>query len=88
MAILRFEIGSVLIFLIQIFVLLVLIRVIFMWLYGPFPTNSFSRLMWVITEPVLGPIRRRLPLVAGLDLSPIVVWVAAGILIGLVRFIL
>ncbi len=83
-----FVIGSVLIFLIQFFVLLVLIRVILSWVSGPYPSNGLTRLMWQITEPVLGPIRRRLPLVAGLDLSPIVVWVAAGILIGLVRFIL
>jgi len=40
-----------------------------------------------ITEPVLAPIRRRLPPMGGLDLSPIVVWVGALILIGLLRYI-
>jgi len=83
-----FFIGSVLVFIIQIFVLLVFIRVILSWLYGPYPTNGLTRVMWRITEPVLGPIRRRLPLVAGIDLSPVVVWVGAGILIGVLRTIL
>ena len=82
-----FFIGSVLVFIIQIFVLLVFIRVILSWLYGPYPTNGLTRVLWRITEPLLGPIRRRLPLVAGIDLSPVVVWVGAGILIGLLRTI-
>ncbi|TMD37355.1 MAG: YggT family protein [Chloroflexi bacterium] len=88
MASVMFVIGSVLIFLVQVFVVLVFIRVIFSWLYGPFPTNGFARVLWRITEPVLGPIRRRLPIIAGLDLSPVVVWIGAGILIGVLRFIL
>lgn len=75
---------SVLIFAIQAFVVIVFIRVIFSWL-SPYPTNAVSRLAWQVTEPVLGPIRRRLPLLSGLDLSPLVVWLAAAILIGLLR---
>jgi YggT family protein len=75
---------SVLIFAIQAFVVVVFIRVIFSWL-SPYPTNAVSRLAWQVTEPVLGPIRRRLPLLSGLDLSPLVVWLAAAILIGLLR---
>jgi YggT family protein len=75
---------SVLIFLIQAFLVIVLIRVIFSWL-SPYPTNAFSRLAWQVTEPVLGPIRRRLPLMSGIDLSPVVVWLAALLLIGLLR---
>jgi YggT family protein len=75
---------SVVIFALQAFVVIVFIRVIFSWL-SPYPTNAVSRLAWQVTEPVLGPIRRRLPLVSGLDLSPLVVWLAAAILIGLLR---
>jgi len=82
-----FVIGSVLIFLIQVFVVLVFIRVILTWVYGPYASNGFARFMVRITEPVLGPIRRRLPPMGGLDLSPIVVWVGALILIGLLRYI-
>lgn len=75
---------SLLIFLIQVFLVIVLIRVIFSWL-SPYPTNAVSRLAWQVTEPVLGPIRRRLPLLSGIDLSPLVVWLAALLLIGVLR---
>jgi YggT family protein len=88
MANVAFVIGSILIFLVQVFVLLVFIRVILTWVYGPYATNGFARVLMRITEPVLGPIRRRLPPIAGLDLSPVVVWVGAGVLIGLLRYIL
>src|SRR5205085_12683365 len=83
-----FVIGSILIFAVQVFVLLVFIRVILPWVYAPYASNRFARLLMLITEPVLGPIRRRLPPIAGMDLSPVVVWVGAGVLISLLRFIL
>jgi YggT family protein len=75
---------GLLIFAIQVFVVIVIIRVIFSWV-NPYPTNAVSRFTWKITEPVLGPIRRRVPPLSGLDLSPVVVWLAALILIGLLR---
>jgi len=69
-------------FLIQVFLLIVLIRVVFSFV-SPFPTNPISRFAWRVTEPVLAPIRRLLPAMGGLDLSPLVVWLAAIILIQL-----
>ncbi len=73
-------IVGLLILAIEVFVVIVIIRVIFSYV-SPYPTNAVTRLAWQITEPVLGPIRRRLPPVSGLDLSPVVVWLAAVILI-------
>lgn len=32
-----------------------------------------NRFLWRITEPVLGPVRRALPPLGGLDLSPLIV---------------
>lgn len=75
---------QLLIWVLQIFVLLVFIRVILSWL-SPYPTNSFTRFFWLVTEPVLGPIRRTLPFTGGIDLSPLVVWLAAFLLIGVLR---
>ena len=75
-------IVGVLTFLIQVFLLIVLIRVVFSFV-SPFPTNPISRFAWRVTEPVLAPIRRLLPTMGGLDLSPLVVWLAAIILIQL-----
>jgi len=57
---------------------------VFSWV-SPVPTNPVSRLAWQVTEPVLAPIRRRLPLMSGIDLSPLVVWLIAIILISVLR---
>jgi YggT family protein len=75
---------GLLIFLIQAFIVLVFIRVILSWL-SPYPRNSFMRFFWLATEPVLAPIRRRMPFMGGVDLSPLVVWVAAIIVIAVLR---
>jgi len=68
-------------FIIQVFLVIILIRVVFSFV-SPFPTNPLSRLAWQITEPVLAPVRRLLPPMAGWDLSPMVVGIAAIILIS------
>lgn len=75
---------TLIIWVIQLFVLLVFIRVILSWL-NPYPTNSFTRFFWLVTEPVLAPIRRSLPLMSGIDLSPLVVWIVSILLIGVLR---
>ena len=65
---------------IQAFLIIVLIRVVFSFV-SPFPTNPVSRFAWRVTEPILAPIRRLLPPMSGLDLSPLVVWLVAIVLI-------
>ena len=77
-------IVSLLVFLLQAFLVVVLVRIVFSWI-SPVPTNPVSRLAWQVTEPVLGPIRRRLPLMSGIDLSPLVVWLITIILISVLR---
>jgi YggT family protein len=69
---------------IQIFLVIVLIRVVFSFV-SPFPTNAVSRFAWQVTEPVLAPIRRVLPPMSGLDLSPMVVWLIGFLLLGVLR---
>ena len=51
---------DVVVFIIQAFLIIVLIRVVFSFV-SPFPTNPISRFAWRVTEPVLAPIRRLLP---------------------------
>lgn len=46
--------------------------------------NPIVRFLYAATEPVLAPVRRRLPWVGGFDVSPIVVWLA---IIFLQRFL-
>ncbi|MCH8542194.1 MAG: YggT family protein [Alcanivorax sp.] len=50
----------------------VLIRVILSWV-APDPYNPFTAIMTQITEPVMAPVRRVMPAMGGLDLSPLVV---------------
>ncbi|HHX63545.1 MAG TPA: YggT family protein [Chloroflexi bacterium] len=64
----------------------ILARVIVSWL--PIDrNNAIIRVLYEVTEPILGPIRRVLPFMGGLDLSPlialIVIQVAERVLIAL-----
>ncbi len=66
-----------------IFLILLLARVLFSWVRpDPYhPTwGPLMRLVYQITEPVLAPVRRILPPMGGLDLSPLVVWVIISFL--------
>ena len=53
----------------------IFIRVILSWIQTrlPFGINEF---VFAVTEPILGPIRRMLPVAAGMDLSPLVALIA------------
>ena len=73
-------------FIVQVFLIIILIRVIFSFV-SPVPTNPLSRLAWQITEPVLAPVRRLLPPMSGIDLSPMVVGIGALILISILSSI-
>ena len=66
-----------------IFIILLLARVVLSWIRpDPYhPTwGPLMRLVFQITEPILAPVRRILPPMGGLDLSPLIVWVAASFL--------
>jgi len=78
--------ASLLSLLLWAFVIIILVRVAFTWI-SPYPTHQVYRLAYRITEPVLSPVRRRLPPVSGMDLSPIVVTVACYFLIHALGFI-
>ena len=38
--------------------------------------NPIVRFLYTMTEPVLAPLRRRLPLCGAFDISPVVAWLA------------
>ncbi len=64
--------------LLDIYSWILIIRVILSWV-NPNPSNPVVHILYRITEPVLAPIRRVLPPMGGLDLSPLVVLVAIWI---------
>ena len=69
---------------IQLFVFLVVARAI-----GSFFVRDWSRgiprFLWDVTEPVLAPVRRVLPPMAGLDFSPLVVIILLQVLNGFLQ---
>ena len=64
-----------------VLVIAILIRVVYSWM-SPQASNPVARFAFQVTEPVLGPVRRLLPPVSGLDLSPLVVTVVCYFLIN------
>ncbi|HEY6115857.1 MAG TPA: YggT family protein [Candidatus Dormibacteraeota bacterium] len=79
-----FLVAQLLINVLYVFIIVMLIRVVFSWV-SPYPTNVVTRFAFRITEPVLAPIRRMLPPMSGIDLSPMVVMLGAYLLISILR---
>lgn len=64
-------IGFILYGLLSIYILFIIIRIVFSWgmlSYG----NRLMRFLVDVTEPLLGPLRRTIPPLGWLDISPIV----------------
>jgi len=56
--------------------LVVIARAVLSWV-SPDPYNPIVRVIIQLSEPLLYPIRRRMPVLGGLDLSPILLILAA-----------
>jgi YggT family protein len=54
---------------------IIIARALISWV-SPDPYNPIVRFLYRVTEPVLRPIRHRLPMTMGLDLSPMIVLIA------------
>ena len=67
----------------QALVLAIFVRVIMSWVPMRLPFG-LNELVWNVTEPVLAPIRRYLPMAGGMDFSPFI----ALLLIQLIASIL
>jgi YggT family protein len=55
----------------EVLTLLILLRAIISWI-SPGQTNMLTNILYRITEPILAPLRRIIPRVGVLDLSPLV----------------
>jgi YggT family protein len=78
-----FAVASLIDFVITIFIWILIANAVMSWLVAfnvIDPNNSIVRqigyFLWRITEPVLAPVRKILPSLGGIDLSPIVVIIA------------
>jgi YggT family protein len=69
-------VATILHYVLNIFMWVVIARAVLSWV-SPDPYNPIVRFIYTVTEPVLYRIRRHLPVVfGGIDLAPIVVFVA------------
>ena len=59
--------------------LVVVVRAVLSWV-SPDPYNPIVRMVIQLSEPMLYPVRRYVPFVGGVDLSPMVVILAATFL--------
>jgi len=62
-------------YVLTIYIWLIIIRALISWV-NPDPFNPIVQILHRLTDPVLEPVRRRLPDFGGLDVSPIVVLLA------------
>ena len=77
-------IATLLIYALYAFMIVLFVRVAFSWV-SPYPTNAVSRFAYWVTDPVLQPVRRYVPPVSGLDLSPLVVLLVVTFVIAALR---
>jgi len=75
---------QVIAYVVFLFQLAIILRVVVSWFPGA-SRGPISEILERITEPVLGPVRRALPPLGGLDLSPIVVIIGLNVLMQLLR---
>ncbi len=69
-----FAVGELLHYALQIYFWIIIIRVLLSWV-SPDPYNPVVKFIYNVTEPVMGAIRRYLPVsFGGLDLSPVIVF--------------
>ncbi len=69
-------IARILDILLNIYMWIIIIRAVLSWV-NPDPYNPLVRLIHQLTEPVMAPIRRRIPLRGGgMDFSPLVILLA------------
>jgi len=78
--------------LIELYIWVIIAMVIMSWLTAfnvlnprsPF-VNQVDRALFAITNPVMGPVRRIIPSIGGLDISPIIVVLLLGFIQRLVN---
>jgi YggT family protein len=83
---------DVILLVLQLYVYVLIAAVVFSWLYAFNVVNPRNQIvgtignaLYALTEPVLRPIRNRLPNFGGIDLSPIVVFLLIILIQNVIR---
>ncbi len=72
-------VATVLNIVLNIYLFVIIARALISWV-SPDPYNPIVQILYRLTEPVLAPIRYRMPDMGGIDISPIVVMLAITLL--------
>ncbi|MCP3678238.1 MAG: YggT family protein [Deltaproteobacteria bacterium] len=76
--------AQILHYVLNIYMWIIIIRTLLTWV-NPDPYNPIVRFLYQVTEPVLYQVRKRLPYIGGIDISPIIVifiiWFLQGFLV-------
>lgn len=71
----------------ELLILALIIRAVLSWFSGVYALQPVARFFNRITDPLIEPIRRRLPSVGGIDFSPLValvlIWLVENLLLVL-----
>ncbi len=68
-------VAMVISWILTLYMWVLIARSILSWV-NPDPSNPIVRFLYSVTEPVLYPIRKRVPYLGGLDLSPLLLILA------------
>jgi len=77
-------VANILKTLIWILIIAMIIRIVLSWIQPQGGQNPLIGIIYAITEPIMAPARRIIPSIGGLDLSPILVFLALNVLLILV----
>lgn len=77
--------GPLLAALIEIYIFVLLARILITWIPNLDPSNAIVQLLFQVTDPVLEPARKLIPPIGMIDISPIVVFIALQIIAGFLR---
>jgi YggT family protein len=80
-------IGNILLIALQVYSFIMLARILLTWIPTLDYTNPIVRFLYQATEPVLKPVREKVPPFQGMDLSPIVIFVGIFVLRVVIRSI-
>lgn len=70
----------VLYYTLEVFKWLIIARALMSWFVSPYSDNPIARILRKVTDPILRPVSQMVPVMGGVDLSPIVAFFAIVLL--------
>ncbi len=74
------NVVNLLVTILQLYSFILLGRILLSWIPNVDRSNQIVQLLYQLTEPVLEPVRRTIPPLGMIDLSPIIVFIGLRIL--------